>query len=100
MSFSTEGKEFVSAGKVRGEVGVSGILIDGVTGTTGAATAGLDTEGLRIGRGIDMGVADFEVIGAAGGDSATTARADSGIAGCSGSADEGGTDSVTSLSCC
>lgn len=84
-------------------MGVSGILVDGVTGTAGATRAGLDTDGLRFGRGIEMGVADFEVIGAAGGDSATTAGADSGIAGCSGSADDadgGGTDSVTSLSCC
>lgn len=50
-----------------------------------------------------MGVADFGAIGAGWGDSETTAGADSVVLGCSGSADDaagGGTDSVTSLSCC
>lgn len=101
VSFSIDGKTFGSVGRVRGEAGVSGRLVEGEAGGACATGAGLDIDGLRIGRGIEMGVADFGEIGAAGGASETTAGADSGIAGCSGSPDDtdgGGTDSVISLS--
>jgi hypothetical protein len=82
---------------------VSGTLLKGATDAAGATVTGLEVDGLRIGRGIEMGVADFEAIRAVWRDSETTAGADSGILGCSGSAGDtegGGTDSVTSLSCC
>lgn len=82
---------------------MSSTLVEGVTDAAGATVTGLEMDGLRIGRGIEMGVADFEATGAGWGDSETTAGADSGILGCSASADDaegGGTDSMTSISCC
>jgi hypothetical protein len=48
VSFSIEGKTFDSAGKVRGEVGVSGTLVEGVTVAAGATVIGFGVDGLRI----------------------------------------------------
>ena len=72
----------MSAGRVRGEDGVSGMLVGGGAGAAGTSVAGLDIDGLRIGREIETEVADFEAIEAGGADSETTAAAGSRITGC------------------